>query len=226
MPQVNDDTLEDVLERLGGISPRRVLLDPPPGSATVKDVIRHRDGPRRRLVELVDGTLVEKPMGYAESLVASKLVRLVGTFAEDVHKLGVVTGPDGTIKVLQKLVRIPDIAFVAWDRFPNRQVPQAKVPEVVPNLAVEVLSEGNTVLEMERKLKEYFLVGVDLVWFVDPDTRTVRVFTSPDDVTTLTAKDTLTGGAVLPGFAVPVADLFASLPPAKKPAPKAKKKKK
>lgn len=226
MPQVSDETLEDVLERLGGISPRRVLFDPPPGTATVKDVIRHRDGPRRRLVELVDGTLVEKTMGYAESLVAQKLGRLLGTFAEDTHKLGVVSGEGGTIKLLQKLVRIPDVAFVSWDRFPNRQVPRAKVPEVVPNLAVEVLSEGNTVLEMEIKLKEYFLAGVDLVWFVDPDARTVRVFTSPDDVETLTAKDTLTGGAVLPGFTVPVADLFASLPPPPKKAARPPKRKK
>jgi Uma2 family endonuclease len=220
------DTLDDLLVSLGGVSPRRVLFDPPPGSATVKDVIRHRDGPHRRLVELIDGTLVEKAMGYAESLVASKLVRLLGTFAEDVHKLGVVTGPDGTIKVLQKLVRIPDVAFVAWDRFPNRQVPLAKVPEVVPNLAVEVLSKGNTPREMERKLKEYFLAGVDLVWFVNPDARAVRVFTSPEDSTLLGEKDTLSGGAVLPGFAVSVADLFATLPPLPaKPARKPKRKK-
>lgn len=226
MPRMTYDTLDDLLVSLGGISPRRVLFDPMPGTATVKDVIRHRDSPRRRLVELVDGTLVEKPMGYSESLVAQKLGRLLGTFAEDTHKLGVVSGEGGTIKFLGKLVRIPDVAFVAWDRLPNRQVPLAKVPEIVPNLAVEVLSEGNTVEEMERKLKEYFLAGVDLVWFVDPETRTVRVFTSPDDATTLTAKDTLTGDPVLPGFAVPVADLFASLPPpAKKPAPKPKRKK-
>jgi hypothetical protein len=52
------------------------------------------------------------------------------------------------------------------------------------------------------------------------------VFTSPDDAETLTAKDTLTGGAVLPGFAVPVADLFASLPPAPKKAAPPKRKKK
>ena len=225
MPQVSDDTLEDVLERLGGISPRRVLFDPPPGTATVKDVIRHRDGPRRRLVELIDGTLVEKTMGYRESMMASKLGRLLGTFAEDVHKLGVVTGPDGTIKLLRKLVRIPDVAFASWDRFPNRRVPEDRVPEVVPNLAVEVLSKGNTVLEMERKLKEYFLAGVDLVWFVNLEARAVRVFTSPDASTLLGETDTLTGGAVLPGFAVPVADLFAALPPVPKPARKPKKKK-
>lgn len=220
------DTMEDILARLGGISPRRVLFDPPPGTATVKDVIRHRDGPRRRLVELVDGTLVEKPMGFAESLVAAEISRRIGNHVADAGNLGVVTGADGTIRVLQKLVRIPDVAFVAWDRLPNRQVPLAKVPEVVPNLAVEVLSEGNTRREMERKLKEYFLAGVELVWFVDPEERTVTVFTSPDESDTLTAKHTLTGDPVLPGFIVPVIDLFASLPPKpKKPAGKPKRKK-
>ena len=135
---------------------------------------------------------------------------------EDNGDTGVVTGADGTIRFLQKFVRIPDVAYTAWDRMPNGQIPVAKVPEVVPNLCVEVLSESNTVAEMARKLKEYFVAGVDLVWFIDPDERNVRVFTSPDDVTTLRVKDTLTGGTVLPGFAVPVAELFAGLPAVKK----------
>ena len=220
------DTLDDLLVSLGGVSPRRVLFDPPPGSATVKDVIRHRDGPRRRLVELVDGTLVEKVMGFRESLVGQKLGRALGLFAEDTHHLGVVSGEAGTLKLLGGLVRIPDVAFIAWDRFPNGRVPEAKVPEVVPNLAVEVLSRGNTPAEMERKLKEYFLAGVDLVWFVNVEARSVRVFTSPDELALLSEADTLTGGAVLPGFAVPVADLFAALPPEPaKPARKPKGKK-
>jgi Uma2 family endonuclease len=201
-----------LLKRLGGISPRRVCMKPPPGTATVDDVIRMEEK-YNRLFELVEGTLVEKVMGFRESLVGQKLARAIGLFAEDTHKLGVVSGEGGMMKFLGTLVRIPDVAFVAWDRFPNRRVPEAKVPELVPNLVVEVLSQGNTVLEMERKLKEYFLTGVDLVWFVDLETRTVKVFTSPDDSTLLTTADTLTGGAVLPGFAVPVADLFSTLPP-------------
>jgi Uma2 family endonuclease len=209
--------MSKLLKRLGGISPRRICMKPEPGTATVADVIRMEEK-YNRLFELVEGTLVEKVMGLRESLVAQKLGRVLGTFAEDTHKLGVVSGADGTIKLLGALVRIPDVAFIAWDRLPNRQVPAAKVPEVVPNLAVEVLSRGNTVLEMERKLKEYFLAGVDLVWFVDVASRTVRVFTSPDDFTQLTSADTLTGGAVLPGFTVPVADLFATLPPDEPPA--------
>lgn len=220
-----EDTIQELLENLGGISPKRVLLKPWPGTATIREVIRHVDGPKKRLVELVDGTLVEKPMGFAESMVATELSGLLRNHLVANGRPGVLTGADGTIRVLEKFVPIPDIAYTSWERMPNRRVPVAKVPEVVPNLCVEVLSEGNTPAEMARKLKEYFVAGVDLVWFIDPDERKVRVFTSPDDVTTLTAKDTLTGGAVLPGFAVPVAELFAGLPPVKKPTkPKGKKK--
>jgi Uma2 family endonuclease len=224
MARVTFDTLDDLLESLGGISPRRIVFDPPPGTATIKDVIRHVDGDRKRLVELIDGTLVEKPMGFAESMIASELNGILRAHLVANGRPGVLTGEAGTIRVLEKFVRIPDVAYTSWERMPNRRVPQAKVPEVVPNLCVEVLSEGNTVAEMARKLKEYFVAGVDLVWFIDPDSRTVRVFTSPDDVTTLTSKDTLTGGTVLPGFAVPVADLFAGLPAVKKAKPKGKKK--
>jgi Uma2 family endonuclease len=96
------------------------------------------------------------------------------------------------------------------------------VPDLAPDLAVEVLSEGNTREEMERKLKEYFLSEVSVVWFVDPRNRTVRVYTSPDDVTELGEGDTLDGGDVLPGFSVPVARLFADLGDAPKPASKPK----
>ena len=225
MASVTFDNVDDLVESLGGIPGRRILFDPPPGTATIKDVIRHVEGPKKRLVELIDGTLVEKPMGFAESRVAAKLIVQLGRHVEDIGEPGIITGADGTIRVLEKFVRIPDVAYTTWERMPNGQIPVAKVPEVVPNLCVEVLSEGNTAAEMARKLKEYFVAGVDLVWFIDPDERKVRVFTSPDDVKTLGAKDTLTGGAVLPGFAVPVAEMFAGLPAVKKATkPKGKKK--
>jgi Uma2 family endonuclease len=79
-------------------------------------------------------------------------------------------------------------------------------------LAVEVLSEGNTRGEMERKRKEHFLAGVELVWMVDPFRRTVEVYTAPDCVTKLAEDDTLDGGAVLPDFELELRQLFARLP--------------
>ena len=83
--------------------------------------------------------------------------------------------------------------------------------DLVPNLAVEVLSESNTEPEMQRKVGEYFRSGVELVWLIDPAERTARVFRSPTDITELSAAGTLDGGAVLPGFSLPLTQLFAEL---------------
>jgi Uma2 family endonuclease len=204
------ENVAEMLEQLGGINPQRVRSWPPPGKATVKDVLTllHREN---RLCELVDGILVEKVMGLKESFLALHLGRLLGAFAVE-HDLGEVAGADGTVQLLPRLVRIPDVAFFSWAKLPGKEYPTKPIPQLAPDLAVEVLSEGNTPEEMERKLKEYFLADVRLVWFVDPDSRTVAVYTSPDDRVLLKESDTLTGGDVLPGFNVPLAQLFARLP--------------
>jgi Uma2 family endonuclease len=189
---------------------------PAPGTATVNDVI-HFLNRENRIFELVDGTLVEKVMGAKESFVAMDLGYLIKLHFRDTEDLGMILGEAGTLKLLKGLVRIPDLSFTNWDRIPDRKVPREPVPNLVPNLAVEVLSEGNTKAEMDRKLKEYFKAGVELVWYIDPEKQTVTVYTSRTDATVLSAKDTLTGGDVLPGFKVPVAQLFAGLqgPPLK-----------
>ncbi len=211
------ETMADLLEQLGEISPRRVRLHPPPGTATEKDVLEILDR-TNRLYELVDGVLVEKVMGYRESSLTVWLVTLLQNFLTE-HDLGNLAGPDGTMRLMPRLVRIPDVSFVRWERLPNRELPDAPIPDLVPDLAVEVLSESNTRGEMARKLKEYFLAGVKLVWFVEPDDRTVRVFTAPDRSVTLTEADTLDGGDVLPGLALPVKQVFAKLPVKKQDAP-------
>ena len=187
----------------------------------MRDVARLLDRHKRKF-ELVDGTLVEKIMGLKESVVAGEILTIIKNWNRSSGNLGMVSGADGPFHLFAKLVRIPDVSFTNWDRVPGRKVPDEPVPDVSPDLAVEVLSEGNTRSEMERKLKEYFLSEVTVVWFVDPKKRTVRVFTSPDDVTELKATDTLDGGDVLPGFSVSVASLFADLGD----APKSKGKKK
>ena len=87
------------------------------------------------------------------------------------------------------------------------------IPDLAPDLAVEVLSEGNTKQEMERKLKDYFFAGVRLVWYIDVKKRTVEVYTSPDQGVTLTEGQNLDGGDVLPGFRLPLRQLFARLAP-------------
>jgi Uma2 family endonuclease len=205
-------TVAGLLRKLGDIAPERVRLRPYPGTATKQDVADIHDR-TDRLYELVDGILVEKIMGYTEGSLAAWLCHLLHRFLD--HKnLGNVAGPDGTMALMPQLVRIPDVSFVRWEKFPEGRLPDEPVPDLVPDLAVEILSEGNTRGEMSRKLKDYFLAGVQLVWFVDPRKRTVKVFTAPDRSTVLTEEDTVDGGELLPGLALSVKEIFSRLPPA------------
>jgi len=202
-------TVADLLERLGGVSPSRVRLLPPPGTATERDVIeveRRED----RLCELVDGVLVEKVMGYVESLLAVALAAILDRFVVE-RNLGLVSGEAGMVRLFAGLVRIPDVAFVSWARVPGGRVPEAPIPQLVPDLAVEILSAGNTPGEMARKLGEYFAAGVRLVWLIDPRNRTVAVHGAPDRVKVLGERDVLDGGEVLKGFRLAVRELFARL---------------
>ena len=195
-------TVADLLARLGGISARRVRLRPTPGTATERDVIEIHDR-ENRLFELVDGVLVEKVMGFDESIEAVLLATSLMNYLR-VHDLGKVIGADGMMKLFPGLVRIPDVAFISWARYPKGKRQRGEIPAVVPDLAVEILSKGNTRKEMARKLGEYFRAGVRLVWYVAPKTRTVKVYTSPDQLAELGEADSLDGGDVLPGFSLPI----------------------
>lgn len=202
-------TAADLIENLGGISPRRVLVRPPVGTATEQDLlnVRARFGLR---CELVDGTLVEKAMGFRESALAMLLGQFLGIFVRE-RNLGIVTGEAGMMRLFPGLIRMPDVAFVSWARTPDGRMPSVPVPHFAPDLAVEVLSEGNTPGEMARKRQEYFKSGVQLVWEVDADRRTVAVYTSPEQFVTRAEGDVLDGGTVLPGFMLPLRDLFTEL---------------
>jgi Uma2 family endonuclease len=204
------ENLADLVDRLGHVPLDRIRMQPAPGTATEQDVLAALEAPRKRICELIDGVLVEKAMGYAESVLASLLIESLNAFVR-AHNLGLVTAPDGTVRLWAGRVRIPDVAFFSWDRMPGRRRPQQPIPTLAPDLAVEVLSPSNTAKEMRRKRDDYFSVGVRLVWEIDPDTRTCSVYTAPDAVATLTEADAVDGGDVLPGFRLPLRDLFAEL---------------
>lgn len=108
-------------------------------------------------------------------------------------------------------MRIPDVAFISRAKLPDGKIPAVSVPEIAPDLAVEVLSRSNTADEMARNRREYFAAGVSSFWIVDPDERTVTVYESVDSSTTYSFRDTLPGGSVLPGFSLSLAKLFAEL---------------
>jgi len=161
-----DVTIADLLRRLGGVPARRVRVNPAPGQAGERDLLRVLDR-ENRICELVDGTLVEKPMRFDESEIGVLISYLILSHARP-RKLGVVTGSDGMYRLFPGLVRAPDVAYTSWKRMPGRKRPTEPIPSLVPDLVIEILSKGNTRAEVKRKLGEYFEAGVQAVWIVDP----------------------------------------------------------
>jgi len=143
-------------------------------------------------------------MEIFESGYAAVLVGYIFIFLRD-HRLGRVFGADAAIRLFPGSVRIPDVSFISWERLPRDKAP---LPDLVPDLAVELLNELNTRKEMERKLNDYLHAGVRLVWYVDPATRSAKVY-SAGGVRELTEADDLDGGDVLPGFRLRLADWLA-----------------
>ena len=202
------ETVADLLRRLGNIPARRVRLHPTPGTATERDLIAaNEDKFRTALYELVDGTLVEKPMGLEESGIAALLIMFLNSFVHP-RRLGLVTAPHGPFRIESGSIRLPDISFFARASQPGGKDPKGPIAPVAPALAVEVLSKSNTKAEIARKLDEYFASGTRLAWIVDPKKQSVRVHTSPTVSTLLKGDAVLDGGDVLPGFQLPLTDLF------------------
>jgi Uma2 family endonuclease len=204
-------TMESLWVALGRIPLDRIQLHPLPGTATDDDAADSRDKFGVNC-ELIQGVLVAKPMGWYESNVALALAFYLELYLES-HPLGVLAGEDGPVKTVFGNTQKPDISFVSFDRLPNRKIPRKKVLPLAPDLAVEVLSEGNTKAEMEIKLREYFAAGVRLVWYIDPESRSARVFTAVERCEEIPPTGLLNGGDVLPGFELSLARLFEKAGP-------------
>ena len=202
-----DATLADVQAHLGGIPASRIHLHPQPGTATIGD-LKRLDGRTLRTCELIDGVIVEKQMGWYESLVAAVLNLILGTYVEN-HRLGMILGADAVLRLFPKQARAPDVSFVSKRRLaqykPSRSDP---IPMLIPDLAVEVLSKSNTPKEIELKLRQYFTSGVELAWVIDPKRRKATIHTSLTDSTTIDLDGVLDGGRVVPGFRITLRELF------------------
>ncbi len=203
-------TMADVMALVGDIPPDRIRMDPPPGTATEEDVLRLGGAADKRICELINGVLVEQPMGMPQGLLQGWLVHLLTLFA-DRHNLGLVYGDQTTMRMLTGNIRIPDVSFIPWGQLPGERASEEAIGNFSPALAIEVLSPSNTTREMREKREEYFAAGSRLVWEVDPDTRTIRVYSGVHSSVLLTESDRLTGGDVLPGFDIPVRDVFGRL---------------
>ncbi|NUQ62661.1 MAG: Uma2 family endonuclease [Pirellulales bacterium] len=200
--------MADLLEYFGDVPSERVRMVPTPGTATEHDLLE-TEARTGRICELIDGVLVEKPMGWYESVLAVALGRFLGNYLEQ-NPRGLLSGEAGFLRTVSGRTRAPDVAFVTWERIGSHSPRRQKILPVPPDLAIEIVSEGNTPAEMDRKLREYFAAGVRLVWYIDASTRTAMSYTGPDQGEPLHEDGLLTGGDVLPGFELSLRALFAA----------------
>lgn len=175
------------------------------------------------LYEVVNGQKVELPARsiYA-AWIASRIDRRLGSHAET-HGLGTVI-VEGVfiLDPVKDLRRRPDVAFVSAEKWPlDRPIPESGDWELIPDLAVEVVSPNDAFQDVLAKMREYFRLGVKQVWIVLPVDREIYVYDSPKDLRILTATDELDGGALIPGLRLLVGSLFQRQPqtvPAEPPA--------
>jgi Uma2 family endonuclease len=160
--------------------------------------------------ELVKGEIVRmSPTGFTHGRIENRIGRVLGNFVSKQALGEVVSGEVGIYTSRNPdTVRAADVAFISSERM--AQIKSKSYLDVAPELVVEVMSPDDAWSDLMEKLDEYFTCGVKLAWVIDPRTQQVYVYHAVTQVERFTVKDTLGGGDVLPGFSVPVAELFAS----------------
>jgi Uma2 family endonuclease len=178
-----------------------------PQTLTAEDLWRMPDTERR---ELVKGELrIMAPAGFDHGAVITNLAFLLTQYVK-ANKLGLVLGAETGFILARDpdTVRGADIAFVSTARLPAGGRPIGYFPGA-PDLAVEVVSPGDTLKEVEDKVDDYLVAGTPLVWVVNPRRRTVTIHRPQTPPAMLGERDSLTGDTVVPGFSCPVAEIFA-----------------
>lgn len=151
-------------------------------------------------------------MGYLESLVAGAILARLREFAGS-RRLGVASGPGARYRKLPGLMLTPDVAFASWGRHPGRHVQKEAVAGMVPELVVEIVDEDDTPKAMEEKRGVYFEAGVLSIWIVHPRRRIIAVYDHrvPDAPALHAGNDVIEMTEILPGFRLPLADVFGEL---------------
>jgi Uma2 family endonuclease len=179
--------------------------------ATAQEITTARqlfEAPNLGRCELVRGELVMmSPAGYEHGAIAGRVHGHLFRFVTE-KGLGIVTAAETGFRIGRDpdTVRAPDVAFICAARVPRERT-RGYFPGP-PDLAVEVVSPDDRAGEVLAKVRDWLSAGCQAVWVVDPTSQTASVYRGPHDTAMLTAADELTDDTLLPGFHLPLADVF------------------
>ncbi|MDE0316284.1 MAG: Uma2 family endonuclease [Candidatus Poribacteria bacterium] len=176
------------------------MLPPDQGAMTLKEFLESDlEG-----YEYIKGELIPMPPTSIEHGNISSNIQWYLQSHVRTNELGRVYTSDTGFRVGERVL-MPDVAFIPTSKLPDDQRAIFSIP---PELAIEVISPTDSLTKVVEKALAYLEAGTLLVWIIEPTGKTVTVFRSETDITTLTRKDTLTGEDVVEGFSCPVAQLF------------------
>ena len=164
--------------------------------------------PEADLCELVDGKVVRmSPTSHIHGRIEGRVYRLLSDFVESKDLGQVMVGEVGIyIRRNPDTIRAADVLYISQARYAQSR--SASYLDVAPELVVEVLSPDDSWQAVTRKLADYFSIGVQMVWVVDPDAHQVYAYRSATESKPFAETDTLTAPEVLPGLTAPVAEVF------------------
>ena len=160
-----------------------------------------------RILELVDGEIIEKMPSFTPSRIAAWISFYISQYILQNHS-GYVTGEAGGYIMSAGNVFNPDVGYISKERLPQEPEREAPVP---PDLAVEVKSPTDSKRKLRQKAEKYLASGTRLVWLVFPDEGVVEVYEPESDVRTVSGAEVLDGGRVLPGLTITVKQIFGNL---------------
>lgn len=163
-----------------------------------------RDG---RKYELLGGALTMSPTGFRHGYIALRLASTLMAFALK-RRVGAVVDSSTGFRMKNGDCLSPDVSFVRKERLKRLKQASVKFFQGAPDLAVEVVSPGESHRKLKQKLSQYFANGTSMVWVVNPKDRTVSVHVSPQNSSILREGQQLEGGSLLPGFSFSIQDLF------------------
>jgi Uma2 family endonuclease len=184
---------------------------------SLEDFIRKfdQDGP----FEILDGEIVPKmPNVFGHTTTANRIAFAINVFTipqklGEAFVEGTVIKPDSFDRNWVKGSRIPDVLYVSQERLNEYKDAnpdwESRPLALIPDLVIEVVSPTDSYTETNKRVKRYLDDGVRLVWVMDPQERTIVIYV-PNSAhqSTLSGEATLTGGEVIPGFEIALAEIF------------------
>ncbi len=154
----------------------------------------------------------EPPHGRQGNRVATILARYLDAFATE-RRLGLVFTQECGYRIFPgdpRKLRKPDVSFIPRGRLRDDRPPDGHVT-VPPDLEVEGVSPNDEAEEIDPRVADYLSAGVKIIWIVYPATRSVWVVRGDGSAVRLTEAQEISGEDVLPGFTLPIRNLFVDL---------------